>query len=84
MPLDKFPAPDAAKPYCWGCTGLWMLYRERPTEKWITFPCTGCEVQVRAPSKARSARARLCVSCYEGWQAFHEEVERRRMRGELK
>ena len=83
MPNHRFPNPLAKQPLCHSCTLLWMLYRERPTTKWIRFPCTGCDAIVRAPRKAKSARAMLCVPCYDGWRAFSDEVERRRKRGEL-
>lgn len=84
MPVARFPNPDARQPLCHACTTLWILYREKPNAKWTRFPCQGCDVIVRAPRKVASARARLCLTCYDGWQEFDAEVERRRRRGELK
>jgi len=57
-----------------------MLYRIKPDGSWAKFPCTGCDVLVRAPASHQASKARLCLSCYEGWRAFSDEVERRNRR----
>lgn len=82
-PLDAFPSPQSKSALCYPCTGLWMLYGERPTKSWTRYPCTGCEVVVRAPSRCKSARAQLCLTCYDGWNEFDQEVQRRRREGLL-
>ena len=82
-PRDHFPNPHGKGALCYACTALWMLYREKPTKSWIRYYCQGCDTPVRAPSRNKSARAKLCLTCWEGWDAFDREVQRRRREGLL-